>query len=182
MIVAVGAPGGAARVLVRVNELSEADIQKNAGEVSIEVPQLGEWVISQSGLSAQLKPADLNYLIAMATARIDVEAEAARSEVLTIGAGQAMTYMKKELEAQALLANPSAYAPMLTTEAEALDVPLLDLAAEVAAAAEIWETVGARIEAARRKTKIDLALCQTEAEVEATVDVDWFQVISGPSS
>lgn len=182
MIVAVGTPGGPARVLVRVSTLAEADIQKRAGEVSIEVPQLGEWLISQSGLSAQLKPADLSYLIAMAAAGVDLEAEAARSEVLTIGAGQAMTYMKKELEARSLLVNPTAYAPMLTTEAEALDVPLLDLAAEVVAAAELWETVGARIEAARRKTKIDLALCQSEEEIVSLSNVDWFQVISGPSS
>ena len=90
----------------------------------------------------------------VACARIDRAAESARGRYITPGAGQAMTYLRKEAEARAVLAGGwDGHSPVLAAEAEATGVDVIALAQRVVDQAEAWTLAAGRIEAARLSGK-----------------------------
>ena len=137
----------------------------------------GAWVVTpieQPDPVAQLAAAR-----AVATAKVDVEAEAARAGFLTPGTGQAMTYTYKADEAKAWSADTSAPTPFLSAEALARGMTIADLVAEVLASIAAWTMIGARIEAARMGAKVAIATAADIDGVEAAMAIDWRKVIGG---
>lgn len=118
-------------------------------------------------------PLDLAEVKAAHSAQIDEAAEACRARFITPGAGQAMTYLRKEFEARTVVAGDSTNCPFLTAEAAAAGTTVAALAAIVVAAADAWAGIGAAIEAARRKAKIDVEAAGNLAEIAAAASVDW---------
>lgn len=119
---------------------------------------------------------DLAVCRARAVAKVDAEAEGIRCLFLTPGAGQAMTYQRKEAEARAFLADPEATTIFLSAEAPARGMTVAALAAEVAAQADAWAIVGAAIEALRMGAKAQIAAGGTDEIIAAAADVDWSAV------
>jgi len=121
---------------------------------------------------------DLDVLRAVLWARIDSEAEVVRQRFLTPGAGQAMTYQRKEAEARAWTADNSAAAPMLHAEAPARGMTVEALAAEVIGLADQWVAVGAAIEALRMGGKKAVTDAQTLGDIVAASVIDWQAIAS----
>lgn len=94
---------------------------------------------------------------------VDRLAKAERSKYITTGNGQAMTYEEKHRQAL------NGGGPMITAEAEALEVTEQEVIDSVLAARAQWEQVGAQIEAARLKAKKDIRAATTAAEMHAVV-------------
>lgn len=111
--------------------------------------------------------------------RVDGEAEVIRMRFLTPGAGQALTYQRKEAEARAWLADDSVATAFLSTEATARAVTVAQVAAEVITAADLWLEIGAEIEALRMKAKSSLGAATTLGEMMAAVAIDW-EALAGP--
>lgn len=109
--------------------------------------------------------------------QIDAAAEQARCHFITPGSGQAMTYLRKEQEARAFVADNAAETPFLTAEATATGVTVAALAQIVIAKADAWTVVGPKIEAARLAAKKALVDGVDIAAVHAAAQVDWQQVI-----
>lgn len=107
------------------------------------------------------------------SAKIDAEAETIRGQYITTGSGQAMTYLAKQAEAAAFLTDSGASTPFLTAEAAATDTTVAELAAVVSANAAIWESAGAKIEAARRCAKIAVEAADNIAAMHAASQIDW---------
>jgi hypothetical protein len=112
-------------------------------------------------------------------ALIDAEAEATRTRFITAGAGQAMTYLKKEAEAAAWLADDTVATPFLSAEAAATGTTLATLAATVAARAAAWAVIGPKIEAARLAAKAAVSACGDADAMRAAAQVDWAAVVEG---
>lgn len=106
-------------------------------------------------------------------ARIDAQAELVRQRFLTPGAGQAMTYQRKEAEARAWLADDSVPTPFLSAEAPARGMTVAALAAEVVALADAWVAVGSVIEGLRMGGKAALADATTLGAIVAAAQIDW---------
>jgi hypothetical protein len=134
-------------------------------------------VVPQAAVTTS--PADIAVIRAYLSAGIDAQAEAVRSQFITPGSGQAMTYLNKQAEALAYLADDGASVPMLQAEAAAIGVTIADLAAVVVAQAEAWLLVGGRIEAARRAAKIAVNAAANLNDIKAASQVDWPAVIVG---
>lgn len=117
--------------------------------------------------------ADLSTLRARAVAAIDTAAERARSRYLTPGAGQAMTYQRKEAEARAFLADAGAETMFLSAEAPARAMSVAALAAEVVAQADAWAEVGSAIEALRMGAKAQVAAAATPDAIAAAAELTW---------
>ena len=94
---------------------------------------------------------DLSSTKAALIAAVNARAEAIRGLYLTPGTGQAMTYLKKEMEARAWVegADPAAF-PWIKREAELTNASFEDTVALVLAQANAWEPLGQEIEAYRR--------------------------------
>ncbi|MBB3692996.1 hypothetical protein [Sphingomonas sp. BK580] len=116
---------------------------------------------------------DLTALKVAAAARIDEEAEQVRLRFLTPGAGQGMTYLRKEAEARAYLKDPKAPTPFLAAEAAACDITVDALAAEVVAQADAWVPVGAAIEGLRMAAKRKSASGETVGAIVSAAAVAW---------
>lgn len=93
----------------------------------------------------------------------DAEAERIRSQHITPGPGQAMTYEEKHRQAL------NGGGPMITAEAEALDMTEQEVIDSVLAARAQWEQIGSWIEAARLKAKADIRTSQSSAEMYGIV-------------
>lgn len=106
-------------------------------------------------------------------AKIDAEAEAFRSQFITPGSGQAMTYLAKQAEAAAVLTDPSVQTPFLTAEADATQTTVAELAAVVAENAAAWAVIGAKIEGVRRCAKINVEAADNIAVMHAASQIDW---------
>lgn len=106
-------------------------------------------------------------------AKIDAEAESVRGRYITPGSGQAMTYLAKQAEAAAFLADPSVKTPFLTAEADATETTVADLAAVVAQNAAAWAVIGAKIEGVRRCAKIAVEAADNIAVMHAASQIDW---------
>ena len=92
---------------------------------------------------------DMDIVKAFYHRHIDSQAEAVRNLFITPGSGQALTYMRKEAEARAYVADNNAATPVLVAEATARSMTVAALAAEVIAAADLWAIVGSQIEGLR---------------------------------
>lgn len=102
-----------------------------------------------------------------ACAEIDAAAEAARARYITLGAGQAMTYQAKGVEAADVLAGGSGAHPLLEAEASATGVSVADLAASVAAMSQAWTLAAAAIEGARLGGKASVRSAANPPAIEA---------------
>jgi hypothetical protein len=145
-----------------------------AGAAGRQVLEAGQNVMALAENVWRRSPVDLAEVKTAMSARIDEDAEACRARFITPGAGQAMTYLRKEMEARLWHAEaPVSSYPFLAAEAEATGKPIAELVAIVVAAADAWAVTGAAIEAARRKAKLALAAAGNLAEIAAAAAVDW---------
>src|SRR5690625_2137288 len=127
---------------------------------------------------------DLEALREAARRRIDAEAETLRQRHVTPGTGQAMTYMAKEAQARACMAEespePSAYPLLAATvgierhpETGEVAESVQDVAAIVLAILDQWMQAAAAIERARIGAKQAVEDAATPAEIETAADVTW---------
>jgi len=129
-------------------------------------------------------PPDMAPIRAAAHAEIDAAAGAARASVLTMVPGQEMTYLRKEDQARAYLADgdpDDADYPLLQASvgtdaypaghpsAGQLVATVAEAAAVVMMVSEAWTGLGARIEGVRLRSKRLVTLAETPAEVAACV-------------
>lgn len=100
--------------------------------------------------------ANLAALKVTLKSRVDAAAETERGRYITVGPGQAMTYLQKSDEAARYLSStdpdPSTY-PMLSAEIGITAPDLAGVAAVVNGAFLQWQMIGAAIEAARLGAK-----------------------------
>lgn len=127
---------------------------------------------------------DLETLRAEARRRIDAAAEQQRLRHVTPGAGQAMTYLAKEAQARACMADESpdpADYPLLAATVGIERHPLTgevaetvqDVAAIVLNILDQWMQAAAAIERARIGAKQAVEDATTPAEIETAADVTW---------
>lgn len=153
-----------------------AELYRGSGSAGMAAAQqlpegAGLVVVPQSVVaSAQL---NLDALRAALAARIDAEAELVRQRFLTPGAGQAMTYQRKEAEARAWLADDATPVPFLAAEAPARGMTIAALAAEVVALADAWVSVGAAIEALRMGGKAAVEVAGSLGTIVQAAQIDW---------
>lgn len=149
------------------------------GSAAAQQPGDGLAVFAVSKAVFDSNPLDLDGVRAEQCAGIDAEAEATRGLFITPGSGQAMTYLRKEAEADAWLADNSASVPFLEAEAAATGVTVAALAALVSARAAQWATIGPKIEAARMGAKQAVQAAGNLAAIAAARAVDWAAVTEG---
>lgn len=119
---------------------------------------------------------DLTPIRAAAIAKIDAAAELERGKYITLGAGQAMTYLEKERQAETVCADPNInpnLVRLVAIDAERYNVTLLDAAAVILTMAESWRVVGPLIEDKRMVAKDAVAAATTPAEIEAATEIQW---------
>lgn len=100
--------------------------------------------------------------------QIDADAEAARARVITIGSGQAMTYIRKAEAARAHLAGDTlsdAQMMRLNDEATRLGISLDAACQSLVATADAWETIDAHIDNIRLTKKADVDAAKSGAQV-----------------
>lgn len=112
-------------------------------------------------------------------ADIDRQAEKIRAGIITTGSGQAMTYLRKEAEARAWLADNNAAAPFVEAEAAVIGRTIAEVAQIIVDQADAWLVVGPRIEAARIAAKRAVSEASTVSEMQAAAAVDWQAVLTG---
>ncbi len=98
---------------------------------------------------------------------VDRAAGAARAKYITIAAGQDATYIVKEQQAQAFIADPT-MTPVpgyIQAEADATGMSPLDAANFINETAQQWGVLGPQIEMIRRKGNIDIGAATTVADV-----------------
>lgn len=122
-------------------------------------------------------PVDLGDLKASLKAQIDADAEAERLKYITPGAGQAMAYLQKAMEATAYLGetdpDPADY-PLLAAEVGITGDTIADVAAVVDAHYQAWRVIGAAIEQARLGGKAAVDAAETVEDAQAAYDaVTW---------
>jgi len=122
-------------------------------------PEAGEFMVPGDDLPPLDSLHDPAYALADAKARacaaIDSAAEAARDRYITPGAGQAMTYLRKEAQARAFAA--AGYAgtvpALVQAKAAASGLTARQAADLIVATADAWEAKAAQIEQAREAGK-----------------------------
>lgn len=134
--------------------------------------QDGEWVHAPP-------PVELGELKAGLKAQIDADAEAERLKYITPGAGQAMAYLQKAMEATAYLGetdpDPADY-PLLAAEIGITGATLAEVAQAVHDAHQMWRVIGAQIEAARLGGKAAIDAAETAEDAQAA-----FEAVTWPS-
>lgn len=147
----------------------ERDLELQAGP--------GEAVMRAShGITAVVEM-NLDPVRAAMFEKVDAEAEQQRLRFITGGDGQAMTYLRKEAQARAYLADPNADVPTLVKEAAATGQTVAEVAALIVARADAWAAIGDDIEAARLGAKKAIADAANIAEIHAAATVDWAEVV-----
>jgi hypothetical protein len=180
MIVALIGEAGQVPRLMLINPKEDTVLQNKAeGEVCVFVDSVGSWIIAPDGLTAAIQVQSVLDLKPLVSTQIDIEAEAVRGQFITSGSGQAMTYLRKEAEARACLADQAAPAPFLEAEALATGLTIGTIAQAVVDQADAWTVIGPRIEAARMAAKRAVDQATTVAGVNAAAAIDWQSVISG---
>ena len=149
------------------------------GTAALQVPPFGCAMLVVPQAIWETNPFDLAALAKHLRAQVDAEAEAFRAQFITPGAGQAMTYLRKEAEAAAYLADDTVPVPFLTAEAAATGVTVAALAAAVAAQAAAWLVVGPAIEGARIGAKKAIVQAGNIAAMHAAAQVDWAALVEG---
>jgi hypothetical protein len=102
----------------------------------------------------------IDHEIAAAQARIDEAAETARARYITLGSGQAMTYLQKRTEAQAYKdagypADASSY-PHIVAKATASGITNQQAADLILATAAAWLAKSSQIEQIREAGKLQM--------------------------
>lgn len=108
--------------------------------------------------------------------QIDIECGQFRARFITTTPGQEMTYLEKERQARAWLADADpddADYPMLAAEAAARGLSMSAQVDLVIAQADAWRQLGAAIEGARMGAKAAVQAATTEADKIAAAQVDW---------
>ena len=154
--------------VARSGTCQDYDLQKQAGP--------GQGVMLATADCIIIAEVNLDPVKASAANQIDEASEAVRAQFITPGAGQAMTYLTKQAEAAAYLADNAAPTPFLTAEAAATSTTVAALAAVVHARAVAWQTIGAKIEAARMGAKAAVSAATNVGEVAAAMAIDWTTV------
>jgi len=116
---------------------------------------------------------DLDVIRSASLTGIDAQAELVRQSILTPGAGQAMTYQRKEAEARAWSLDNDTTTPFLSAEAGARGMTIANLAAEVVQLADAWVAVGAAIEGLRMGAKAEIGRAANLGAIVAAGKVDW---------
>jgi hypothetical protein len=153
---------------VGATALQVANLPEGAGV--IQIPQ--QAVLPLGGVN-------LDVIKNSYAASIDADADKVRSRFITNTPGQMATYLEKEAEARRVLADPAASTIFLSLEAAALGIDVVELAHEVVTQADLWRPIGARIEAARRKAKVELEAAPHLAAIAAAIRIDWPAVAAG---
>jgi len=138
--------------------------------------ELGVVVVPQAAIVGAAL--DLVVLRDTAAASIDAQAELVRQSILTPGAGQAMTYQRKEAEARAWSLYNDTATPFLSAEASARGMTIADLAAEIIELADAWVAIGAAIEGLRMGAKAAVGRAANLGAIVAAGKVDW-SVLNG---
>ncbi len=144
-----------------------------AGSAALqEVPDdLGVVIVPQAAIVGAAL--DLDVLRDTAAASIDAQAEVIRQSILTPGAGQAMTYQRKEAEARAWSLDSDTTTPFLSAEASARGMTIADLAAEIITLADAWVAIGAAIEGLRMGAKAAVGRAANLGAIVVAGKVDW---------
>jgi hypothetical protein len=121
---------------------------------------------------------DIDVIKASYAGSIDADADKVRSMFITNTPGQMATYLQKETEARRVLAGDTSDIVFLAAEAAAIDVSVADLAAEVVAQADQWRPLGAAIEAARRRAKVEVTAAANLTELAAAAKIDWQAIVA----
>ena len=121
---------------------------------------------------------DLDVIRSASLTGIDAQAELVRQSILTPGAGQAMTYQRKEAEARAWSLDNDTATPFLSAEAGAREMTIADLAVEVIQLADAWVAIGAAIEGLRMGAKAAIGRATNLGAIVAAGKVDW-SVLNG---
>lgn len=140
-----------------------------------------DFQVSNGGqLIAKLRAeADLTVIKRAAKEDIDRLAGVVRGEVASHGYGQEMTYLAKEAEARAWLADPlqdPTPFKLPCAEIGITGIDMLEVCTKIVAKSDEWRTLAAAIEAVRlgKKNEIDDATTVAEVEaIEATVADAW---------
>jgi hypothetical protein len=151
---------------------------KRSGACAPEVLQMQAGVVQSSGETLIVAQVNLGPVREHLRRKVDTDAEAFRLQFITPGAGQAVTYMRKENEALAYLANSAAAAPLLSAEAAATGKTVAALAAEVMIAVGQWTVIGAKIEAARMAAKKTIAEAASLPAMHVAANINWAAVVA----
>ena len=119
---------------------------------------------------------DLTPLKEAAALKIDTEAELARGRYITAGAGQAMVYLEKERQAEAVVANPDidpTHVALIQVDADIAGSSLFDAAVVVLTLANYWRTVSPAIEDKRMRAKAQVQIATNPAAIDAASNVQW---------
>lgn len=108
---------------------------------------------------------------------VDHTAELVRNKYLTIGSGQAMTYIRKETEAHAykdagypvISGSPSNY-PWIKAEMDATGNTGQECADNILTQSSLWLAIGTTIEKERRQGKINIDAASDESSVNTIKD------------
>jgi hypothetical protein len=121
---------------------------------------------------AWVLPVDLAVLKEELLAQIDRTAGAARARYITVAPGQEATYVLKEQQANAFLADPAGEVPAyIAAEASATGMSPSDAATLISNTAKLWnEQLGPRIEELRRGGNLAVGAATTTADAQAAAD------------
>ncbi len=142
----------------------------------------GKMEITSTTLSNSGTPLSLDDVKLALIAKVDIEAEIARSRYITVGAGQALTYQSKLAEAKMLKAeNPAmdeefevtGEYPMLEAEIGVTASTITGVAAVILAANGAWSVIGSQIERSRLQAKAAIRAAQSVADAELAAQVTW---------
>ncbi|MCW2248695.1 hypothetical protein M2352_004355 [Azospirillum fermentarium] len=143
------------------------------------------WVITPDGVRVLYSAADtpaadmaaaLAGLRAAAVERVNREAGEARARHITVAVGQGGTYLEKAREARAYLSDTAPdpiHYPYLSAEAEHTSQTMDTVARSVAAAADAWTPVNARIEGLRQGALASIRGAGSPVAVAAVFPIDW---------
>jgi len=120
--------------------------------------------------------ATLAQVQAVAVNQVNQGAQASRQKYITVIAGQETTYYLKQLEAAALVNDPSATAakyPYTFAEAAATGSTPAALAATVNATAAAWTAVNVQIESLRRGAIVAIGNATDIPTINSLVNITW---------
>lgn len=135
---------------------------------------VADWISQGKPVEPYSPPeVDLGNLKTSLKAQIDADAETERLKYITPGAGQAMAYLQKAMEATAYLAatdpDPADY-PLLAAEVGITGDTIADVATVVNAHYQAWRAIGAAIEQARLGAKAAVDAAETVEDAQAVYD------------
>lgn len=135
-----------------------------------EVTNPGAWRMQDGTLGPYTPPVDQAQLRQRARRMIYKRAERLRGKYLKLAPGQIMTYLEKEKEAHALMADPAPALenyPFLVAEFGSDLMALSSGAADVIAKAHLTRQMAAQIEGVRTNTNRLIDVAETKQELRA---------------